>query len=517
MTFHGCAIQIPGARNSDGKLQVDRIFLDTMIANDSSQDTFMAIAVFEGLMNYVHTEFPDYSSVILQSDNGSAFGSVSLVYWIAWRNKQWREQNVATVKKYVYTEAQRGKTGLDAHFAFVSYKINQYVNLGGNVRTPADVFQALTTAGGISRTSSQLLDVHRNSKLFERFQDAHKKHKVNIFPLPLSTFSSILTPSFFDHTQIPGSSGYHAVEFCEDHLFLYQQLGIFPRVKLPMSQFTCTEDDALFSVLDISVTARRDNIQSLGEARYRRVIGDSDPDTNEIEKPALLTGDRALLLAKNALLGCIEEMKATPTVLIEESGDEQWPTIGRLIEKVNLQGWAVKSRVKLESVPLTEQLKRFLEDLFLEGNRRARAKVTPELAMTKLREKFPENLGYISLLKTTQIQSYFSKLTKDLRAGNPIEGMPVVPLEEQGNEPPIEDFVLGDMDDVEPNFTLDMEVEEGTAQVAETLAEEKVEDECDDYFGGDPLYEGESEDENEVMDQQTAVGMYAGHDDLYII
>jgi hypothetical protein len=48
-------------------------FIDVVVDADGQQDVATTMSLLEGVLNLIHTRFPDVKRVVLASDNGSAF------------------------------------------------------------------------------------------------------------------------------------------------------------------------------------------------------------------------------------------------------------------------------------------------------------------------------------------------------------------------------------------------------------------------------------------------------------
>ena len=170
-------LQVP-TRDSNGKLVVTKHFVDTIVEGDSSQDLQMALILLERVVHFVHENFPTRRKIVLQSDNGSAFCSSAIILWISARNAYWRKLGLPTVEKYSFSEPQRGKTGLDAHFSFVAFKLTQFVKFGGKLLAAKDVYDGVNSGSGIANTSTAVLKLNRASSHLSTFVKATKKDSV---------------------------------------------------------------------------------------------------------------------------------------------------------------------------------------------------------------------------------------------------------------------------------------------------------------------------------------------------
>jgi hypothetical protein len=105
-------------------------YVDIVIKGDNNQDWGMTVAVFDALHGKLFHLFPRAASIYVQSDNATHYSGSSVFRWVIQRNQEWRAAGQATIARWIFTEAQRGKTALDGHNSFVSMKLDQFVRRG---------------------------------------------------------------------------------------------------------------------------------------------------------------------------------------------------------------------------------------------------------------------------------------------------------------------------------------------------------------------------------------------------
>jgi hypothetical protein len=116
---------------------------------DAAQvQTILRIAVVE-----VHRIIPSARNFILVSDNGAAFSSKDNIDFCFNQNKS-RWGCDLFLQRWLYFEAQTGKTALDTHFAYVGISIEKFARKNIAVKNHVDVVNALIDGGGIAATTT---------------------------------------------------------------------------------------------------------------------------------------------------------------------------------------------------------------------------------------------------------------------------------------------------------------------------------------------------------------------------
>ena len=91
------------------------------------------------------------------SDNGPSFTSAEHMKFGLDQNKnKWNCEIV--LERWLFFEAQCGKTSLDAHFAFVGILIRRFARKVRAVKNHVDVFDALCDGDGIANTTTLLVE-----------------------------------------------------------------------------------------------------------------------------------------------------------------------------------------------------------------------------------------------------------------------------------------------------------------------------------------------------------------------
>ena len=120
-------------------------FVDIVIDGDGDQDVSTSAAMIEALMRSLSISYPWIRKVVLVSDNGSHFSSYDVMYFIYRMNARLHAEGIQImVVRYVFTEAQWGKSRLDTHFSYSKGTLRAWVASGHDVLTPRDIFIGLT-------------------------------------------------------------------------------------------------------------------------------------------------------------------------------------------------------------------------------------------------------------------------------------------------------------------------------------------------------------------------------------
>jgi hypothetical protein len=205
---------------------IQRTFVD-LVVDDASQSAAQVESLVEAFImsGALARICPEVTDIICLSDNGSAFASFDNVLWAHARNANgWTDprsaawpqassslNNSATttttttttgaiaeepalttllqsnigftppgkryfLKRWIYFEAQRGKSRLDTHFAFIGNIVTRAVRAGQIVSSPNSLFKACAFEGGLANTLTLRVDVHAGAKV--KFKPNVKNGKV---------------------------------------------------------------------------------------------------------------------------------------------------------------------------------------------------------------------------------------------------------------------------------------------------------------------------------------------------
>lgn len=101
---------------------------------------------------------PVITEIIVVSDHASSFASSTHIPFIVGVNRG-DFGEVPKVLKWMFTEAQKGKTLLDAHFAFVTLQLRRAIFNNVHYLDPLGLYTALVYDGGLRGTSTLLVNM----------------------------------------------------------------------------------------------------------------------------------------------------------------------------------------------------------------------------------------------------------------------------------------------------------------------------------------------------------------------
>lgn len=127
-----------------------------VVCSQSNQDAKQVQSLFTKALAMVKDIVPAVKEIILLSDNGAAFSSTENMMYIWERNRDGFGLGVR-VSRWIFFEAQCGKTLLDTHFSFVGIVIRRYAREVQAVKVPRDVFKALEYGEGIANSSAMFI------------------------------------------------------------------------------------------------------------------------------------------------------------------------------------------------------------------------------------------------------------------------------------------------------------------------------------------------------------------------
>jgi hypothetical protein len=138
-----------------GPIQTE--FLDCILVN-GKQNGYQVQTVLGKVMSLLRVNHPEAKFVTILSDNGPALAAASNIQYVLSQNSiSWGEANLH-VSRWLFFEAQCGKTILDTHFSFVGILIRRFARTIRAVKVHNDVFDALTEGGGIVGTTTCLIE-----------------------------------------------------------------------------------------------------------------------------------------------------------------------------------------------------------------------------------------------------------------------------------------------------------------------------------------------------------------------
>lgn len=165
VSWHGSMIYAP---QSSGEMGI--CYYNHISSGDSKQDWMSTLSIFEGILIQLQKDFPSRTKLYVQYDNAKCYQNGRLLMGILLVCKKCN----ITLKTFVHTETQYGKGSIDGHFEVGMRLVNLYVNMGFDVVSSKDLFEALQSSGGlknavvflstISRPAVQhMYDLHSNA------------------------------------------------------------------------------------------------------------------------------------------------------------------------------------------------------------------------------------------------------------------------------------------------------------------------------------------------------------------
>jgi len=147
MSWHGTMIYY--VRETNGKRERKRYYLDHLSAFNQNQDSSHTLAIFESICHWLKTasEFKGIvKNVVVLSDNASNYTSNDIIlgaYFIA-------KEHGLNLAGIIHTESQDGKSELDAHFAHSNIKMKLFLMRNNiDLDTPYRIYQGLTEGKGL--------------------------------------------------------------------------------------------------------------------------------------------------------------------------------------------------------------------------------------------------------------------------------------------------------------------------------------------------------------------------------
>lgn len=113
------------------------------------------LSIIESMAMELKNDFPHIMKVNLQSDNAKCYQNGSLIFdlFMIFRT------HGLSLRSFVHSERQNGKSSIDALFAICMRHELAYVNMGMNVISPLELYKALIMNGGVSRTVTTLFEL----------------------------------------------------------------------------------------------------------------------------------------------------------------------------------------------------------------------------------------------------------------------------------------------------------------------------------------------------------------------
>ena len=155
LSWHGAMVFYKCPITQERKI----FYYDHISTGDSKQDWMAVLSIVESIAMQLKRDMPHIQKVNIQSDNAKCYQNGSLIFamFIVFRN------HGLSLRSYVHTETQDGKSSIDAHFAVRMRHVLAYVDMGMNVKSLLELYKALTANGGGINTVPTLFELDRNS------------------------------------------------------------------------------------------------------------------------------------------------------------------------------------------------------------------------------------------------------------------------------------------------------------------------------------------------------------------
>ena len=366
------------------------VYFTLIYRSDQSKLDTMNIA--EHVLKQFIQDYPQVNDLYGKSDNAGSYHGNQILENLYKLCKKYH----LTLVRYDYNEPCRGKDQCDRESAGGKTVINSYVNAGNDVLSAVDIYNALQYGSGVRNAKASVVEID-------------------------SSTSDLSGPS------IPAINSYHSVQFNNDHMKLHRYFNIGKGTIVKYS------DQSNFSS---SLQVRNEftsTSSAYGKCRKKKASAKSlffCPDLGctevfEVEEDFenhLLSGKHKAATETSAMdkvRSCfVRKMKLSssehlshPTTKVT-TVDE---TMTDACSKVSLmsffaeQGWAIPTRA-FYRYPI--DLKKFLYDLFIEGEDTGRKK-SPEEVEQLVRANFSAD-KYVTV---QQIRSLFTRFSTAYREG----------------------------------------------------------------------------------------------------
>jgi hypothetical protein len=140
-------------RSEDGGVLHTR-YIDVVTSN-GKQNAYQVQSLLGATMPLIKELIPTATTFTLVSDNGSAFSGGDNLRFCVGRNRSSWGCNLI-LDRWLFFEAQCGKTTLDTHFSFVNIVLRRFAREVRAVKNYRDVFEALKSHGGITNSVAVL-------------------------------------------------------------------------------------------------------------------------------------------------------------------------------------------------------------------------------------------------------------------------------------------------------------------------------------------------------------------------
>ena len=117
--------------SQDIQVEIHNVFSN----GDCTQNWYFTFSAFEATLNNFRSRHEDVKSVIIWSDNGPHYHNTSVILWLT----RLHEACSMHIERYLFFEAQKGKTSLDSHFATFKFAMKGWMKRGNDLLSSEDI------------------------------------------------------------------------------------------------------------------------------------------------------------------------------------------------------------------------------------------------------------------------------------------------------------------------------------------------------------------------------------------
>ena len=187
---------------NETNLQIE--FCDFIIDGSSTQDAEQVQQLLVAIVHRIKNRYPMVKEILIQSDNAACFSNSLNLSFIFNMNIKNILEKLPIISRWIFSEAQTGKTRLDSHFSYVNLQLSKYVNSNNKIDEPLDIYKAFQFATGITNTACVLVDIkNSNAKEITKIKTklgVRSIHDIifNLDFLQIRAFSELGTPEILE-------------------------------------------------------------------------------------------------------------------------------------------------------------------------------------------------------------------------------------------------------------------------------------------------------------------------------
>ena len=372
----------------DGNL-VKQVYYTLLYRCDQSKKETMNIT--DHVLKQFAQDYPRVSAINAKSDNASAYHGNHILENLFFLCKS----NGLKLLRYDYNEPCRGKDQCDRESSGAKSLINSYVECGNDLLNITDLFNALQYGKGVSNAKVSVLEIDSSE-------------------------------SVLDGQEITGINSYHSIKFFDDHMKLYRyfEIGSGKIIKYGQTGFT-----PCYSVKNDFVDTCNSSQKKKKQSAKKLMHFCTNPSCTSVFENALqlekhlLYGVHVLIEERSSMdrfkSSFAKKMKTSllshfvtsnTNVELHENDSKTAVKDAHLFSEFYKQGWAIP---KINYFRYSFDQKKFLYDIFMEGQRTGKKK-SPEEVGVIMRRHFKSSKDYVT---KSQIRSLFSNFARLLNNG----------------------------------------------------------------------------------------------------